>query len=99
MSPRSSTVGPGSSPSSTATTDDEVVPVVTVSGQPVERLEHHGLGARQLEPELRSLVDPSPQLDGVLELRPRLVQHPAQHVGHAADRTQDLCTLTSAWRT
>ena len=60
--------------------------------QAVERLEHHRLRARQLEAELRLLVDPPPQVDGVLQLRPRLVQHPVQHVSrHGADRTPGFC--------
>ena len=53
MSPRSRIVGPGRSPSRVATTEvDVVVPVCTVSGQPVERLEHGLLRAGQLEAEL-----------------------------------------------
>ena len=88
MSPRSSTVGPGSSPSSTAITDDSDRAGGDGERQPVERLQHHRLGARQLVAELRLLVDPPPQVDGVVELRPRLVQHPVEHVGHAADRTR-----------
>ena len=87
MSPRSSTVGPGSSPSSTAITDDSDRAGGDGERQPVERLEHHRLGARQLVAELGLLVDPPPQVDGVVQLRPRLVQHTVQHVGHGGDRT------------
>ena len=63
MSPRRSTVGPGSSPSSTAITDDRDRAGGDGERQPVERLEHHRLRARQLVAELGLLVDPPPQVD------------------------------------
>ena len=89
MSPRSRTVGPGSSPSSTATTDDDVVPVVTVSGRPSSASRIIACVPGSSRPELGSFVDAAPQVDGFVQLRPGLVQHPAQHVSHG--RTVLLC--------
>ena len=58
-----------------------------VEGESVERLEHGGLGAGKVEPELGVLVDPATQRHRVVEPRARLVEEPVEQVGHGRDRT------------
>jgi hypothetical protein len=47
-------------------------------GKPVEGFEHGLLGGRQVEAELRPLVQPAAEVDGLAQALPGLVDHPLQ---------------------
>ena len=67
MSPRSSTTGrspdTGARPRSTATTELSDSPDGHLEVEAGERLEHHGLGVGQVQPELGDAVQPAAQVD------------------------------------
>jgi hypothetical protein len=71
MSARSRRVGPGCSPSSTATTDVVAVPGGDREVEATEGLDHGRLGLGEVQAELGSAVQLSPEGDGVLHLRRR----------------------------
>ncbi len=91
MSPRRRTVGPGSSPSRIATTEDEEVPVVVASGSPSRASSTAAWVRGQVEAELGVVVEATPQVDGSGQLAPRLVDDPGEHIGgHGLDGTRRL---------
>ena len=68
-----------------ATTDASTSPVVTVSGSPSSASSTASWVRGQLEAELGLAVDPPPQLDGVVEPAPGVVEQAVEHVrSHAA---------------